>query len=652
MEIESSLYLIPLLPLVGFLVNGLLGNQLPKWLVAVIACTGPFIAFLLSVQALQALATHPEGLHQAMFSWISTGTLNVPFGLQVDALTAIMLMNVTGIGTAIHLYSYGYMHADPSFSRFMAYLNLFLAAMLMLVMGDNLLLLFVGWEGVGLCSYLLIGFWYQDFANVDAGRKAFIVNRIGDFAFLIGAFTLYSLTGTLEWHGMEQAVAALDLNAMVVSGPMTGMPIMVALMIAGLCLFGGATGKSAQIPLYVWLPDAMAGPTPVSALIHAATMVTAGIYLLGRMDFLFVLLPAVMGVIALVAACTALLSGLIAIAQNDIKKVLAYSTVSQLGFMFAGMATGFFHTGLFHVVTHAFFKALLFLGAGAVIVAMHHEQDIRKMGGLWKDLKGVSILFIIGSLALAGVPPFAGFYSKDAILAAVYYQAASPGASPEWMVIFGMLVFTAGLTAFYTTRLVVLTFFGKPADEHRHLHEVHWTMMAVLAFLAALSALAGVLGLGTWLDTFTHHVWSPPAVEVNEALEHTAHYVAMGSSTAVVVLGIGAGLFLYLSESRREALDRWTKGSGARVYGMASHKFFVDEFYEAFIVNPIGWLAKLLWGVVDRIVIDSGIVEGSALSVSGFSAALRHTQVGAVSAATTSTLVGVIVVVLWLVLHG
>ncbi len=543
-HVDPWLWLVPAMPLAGFLVNGTVGGRLDRALVGAVAVAGPLVAFVVSVPAfLQGMDGHHEAPHQVLWTWMTAGSLSVDVGLQADGLSAVMLLNVTGIGTAIHLYSYGYMKDDPGFARFMAYLNLFLASMIVLVMADNLLLLFVGWEGVGLCSYLLIGFWYEDFANVDAGRKAFVVNRIGDFAFLVGAFVLFALTGTFTWEGMEAALRGVDLAVLVTSGPLAGLTFGTALVLAGLCLFGGATGKSAQIPLYVWLPDAMAGPTPVSALIHAATMVTAGIYLLGRMDFLYMMLPDVTQVVAVVAAATALLSGVIAIGQNDIKKVLAYSTVSQLGFMFCGMATTLWHTGLFHVVTHAFFKALLFLGAGAVIVAMHHEQDIRKMGGLWRDLRGISILFIVGAFALMGVPPFAGFFSKDEILAAVHLASEANGG--VWPVVFWMLVVAAALTAFYTTRLVILTFFGRAHDEHRHLHPVHWTMTIVLVLLAALSIGGG--WVGPTIESVTHAGWaeSPWLHELPHEASHASHTFALWCSLAAVAAGAGAGVFVY-----------------------------------------------------------------------------------------------------------
>ena len=381
---SNLLWLIPVLPLIGFLINGML--RLPKKAAGIIGCAGPIASFGLSLAAF-AEVHHHGAIGHKFFNWISAGDLVVPFGLSVDALSAVMLLVVTGVGSLIHIYSISYMHEDEGFSRFFAYLNLFMFSMLILVLGDSILLMFVGWEGVGLCSYLLIGFWYKELKNADAGKKAFITNRIGDFGFLLGIFCLWQMFGTLDFQGMSKGQVD-DRWATW----------------AAAFLFIGACGKSAQIPLYVWLPDAMAGPTPVSALIHAATMVTAGVYMVARMNFVYIHAPAVMGLMVLIGASTALLGGLIAVAQNDIKKVLAYSTVSQLGFMFAGVATEQFTTGLFHVVTHAFFKALLFLGAGAVIHALHGEQDIRKMGGLGKKLPGLAAVFVAGALALAGFP--------------------------------------------------------------------------------------------------------------------------------------------------------------------------------------------------------------------------------------------------------
>jgi NADH-quinone oxidoreductase subunit L len=571
---------------------------------------------------------------------MSTGDLSIQMGLTADALTCVMLLVITGVGSAIHLYSYGYMHGDKGFARFFAYLNLFTFAMLLLVLADNLLLMFVGWEGVGLCSYLLIGFWFEDLANADAGRKAFVVNRVGDFAFLLGLFTLFSLAGTLNVAGLEAAVGGLDLAALLTDGPLAGWTTLGALGFAAVCLFVGATGKSAQIPLYTWLPDAMAGPTPVSALIHAATMVTAGIYMIARLDFLFVLLPGVLMVMGLVAASTAALAGVIALAQNDIKKVLAYSTISQLGYMFCAMAASIFTAGIFHLVSHAFFKALLFLGAGAIIHALDGEQDIRKMGGLRKDMKGVFILFTIGAVALAGVPPFVGFFSKDQVLGAVHLQMSQFGGL--WTVTWWLLVVTTLMTALYTTRLVLLTFFGPPADEHRHPHATHWTIMVALGLLAALSVVGGVLGAP--LEEFTHG-WAEPAwlqaMGHGHEMEHS-HHVAMMTSVTAVTIGIGLGVLLYAV--KRSLVENFVTGVGKPLHRLVENKFYVDELYDMLFVRPVSKGAVALWKSVDRLIIDAGLVEGSAKGVYAVATVLRTSQSGVVNVAVAVMLLGTVVV--------
>jgi NADH-quinone oxidoreductase subunit L len=644
MTMASLLWLIPALPLLGFVVNSTVGKRLPAVGVAAIGSAGPILSFLISL-AVIAQVHEGQGPAATYWSWMHTGAVDVGFGLSVDSLTAVMLMIVTGIGSLIHVYSYGYMHEDPGVHRFFAYLNLFMCAMLLLVMGDSLPLMFVGWEGVGLCSYLLIGFWFTDFANVDAGVKAFIANRVGDFAFLIGMFTLFGLAGTLQFHAMQEKLPGL--GDIVQAGPMVGWPVTTVLALSAVCLFIGATGKSAQIPLYVWLPDAMAGPTPVSALIHAATMVTAGVYMIGRMSFLFAGLDGVMTMIGFVAACTAILSGTIAIAQNDIKKVLAYSTVSQLGFMFCGMASTYFASGLFHVATHAFFKALLFLGAGAVIVAMHHEQDIRKMGGLMKDIPFIAVLFGIGSAALAGIPPFAGFWSKDEIMGNVLGRAMVEGGI--WWLTFALLLVTAGLTAFYTTRLFVLTFMGKPADPHRHVHPVHPSMTGVLVVLAILSAFGGALGLV--IDPITETVFTQPAWHVaqHETVE-TAHLIALALSTIGAFGGVAVGWFLYGMQPA--LVDGFvSSGPGAFLYRIVEHKFYVDEIYDALFVQPTKQAAMLLWGTIDRLVIDRLLVEGAARSVVALGAGLRRFHTGSVNVATASMAVGAVAVLIFMLLR-
>ena len=686
MNMDSFLWLIPAAPLLGFLVNGGVylyagrgtgtggghhGSDahgahddddhghahahpsggpvvgLPATAIAAIGVAGPVVAFVLATLCLVSVigGAVPASTY---WSWIHTGNVDLGFGLRVDALTSVMLMFVTGIGSLIHLYSYGYMHEDPAVARFFAYLNLFLCSMLILIMGSSLPLMFVGWEGVGLCSYLLIGFWYQDLANVDAGRKAFIANRIGDFGFLLGMFTLFAITRTLDFQGMQHALAHASLAATMAGGAFGGWSLGATLTFAAFCLFIGATGKSAQIPLYVWLPDAMAGPTPVSALIHAATMVTAGVYMIGRLNFVFVQTPSVMAVIGFVAALTALLSGLIAVAQNDIKKVLAYSTISQLGYMFAGMATTVFSAGLFHVVTHAFFKALLFLGAGAVIHALGNEQDIRKMGGLWKDFKLVALLFGIGSLALAGVPPFAGFWSKDGILGNVYLLQSEQGGL--WVATWWILIFTAALTAFYTTRLYALTFFGPPADPHRHPHAPHWTMTLPLLVLATLSVFGGALG--GWLSEYTAAVWQSAAwiqATPEETIE-SAHHIAMAFSVGAVVLGIGGAAFAY--GPGRATLTAFVEGRGAALHQLVLDKFRVDELYQATFVSFFTEGSPILWAFVDRMAIDQFAVEGSGKLVVAISAGLRRSQRGALSIATGAMVVGAVALLGYLLVHA
>jgi NADH-quinone oxidoreductase subunit L len=697
--VESLLWLIPVLPLIGFLINGgvyLIAGRgrtvagghdhdhahaadahdhghaaaahaddhdhgahpsggptvgLPAAAVAAIGVAGPVIAFLLAVGVF--LSIHEgQGSAHVYWNWMTAGTLSIGFGLRVDALTSVMLLVITGIGSLIHLYSYGYMHEDPAVARFFAYLNLFMCAMLILVMGDSLPLMFVGWEGVGLCSYLLIGFWYEDLANVDAGRKAFVANRVGDFAFLLGMFALFALGKTLDFAGLSTALSALGEANVLATGPFAGWTVGAVMTFAGFCLFIGATGKSAQIPLFVWLPDAMAGPTPVSALIHAATMVTAGVYMLGRLNFLYVHLPGILALIGFVAACTSLFSGIIAVAQNDIKKVLAYSTISQLGFMFAGMATSEFASGMFHVVTHAFFKALLFLGAGAVIHGLHGEQDIRKMGGLWKDMRGVAVLFIIGSIALAGLPPLAGFWSKDEILGNVAVFMLHEGGI--WTLTFLILLATAALTAFYTTRLVVLTFFGPPHDPNRHPHATHWTMMTALVVLAGLSLVGGALG-GP-LEAFTEPLWKPVEwlEKLPEAEVHHAHLLAMGLSVLAAVGGCVVGGVLY--GSQRGLLKGFVEGAGAPLHQVVLNKFYVDELYDAVFVGPIRLGAPILWAIVDRMFIDRTLVEGPAMSISAIGVALRRSHTGVINVATGSMVLGTVAmlgyVFVRLVTHG
>ncbi len=467
--------LIPLFPLIGFLINGLFGKYLSKQLTGWIA-TGFVLASFICSALLFTKLNNSDYLNIDLFNWISFGHFHISFGFLIDPLTIVMLLVVTGVGFLIHLYSIGYMHSDEAFTRFFTYLNLFIFFMLLLVMGNNYLVMFIGWEGVGLCSYLLIGFWFKNDAFNDAAKKAFIMNRIGDLGFLLGMFFMLFHFGTLDFNGVAQKASLLSPNSTLLIG-------------ITLLLFIGATGKSAQIPLYTWLPDAMAGPTPVSALIHAATMVTAGIYMIARSHILYSMAPFTSQIILVIGAATAIFAAIIGLKQNDIKKVLAYSTVSQLGYMFCALGVGAYKAAIFHLVTHAFFKALLFLGSGSVIHAMSGEQDIRKMGGLKKALPITHLTFLIGTLAIAGCPPLSGFFSKDEILASVYVHSS---------VFFIVLAFTSVLTAIYMFRLYFLTFRGSfrgTEEQKHHLHESPFSMTIPLIVLALLAAIGGFLGI-------------------------------------------------------------------------------------------------------------------------------------------------------------
>ncbi len=630
---DSNLLWIPLLPFLGFLINGLLGRKLGHKTVSTVACSLPIISFFISYAAWSRLVYGEDALHWDGFPWIwLEGVLEVPFALHFDGLSAVMCLVVTGVGSLIHLYSIGYMKGDPGYHRYFAYLNLFTTFMLLLVLGDNLLLMFIGWEGVGLCSYLLIGFWYEDDANCTAGKKAFIVNRIGDFAFLIGMFLCLQHFGSLDMSVLTEATIIDRVSAETLTFPwgVAGVVTTIAVL-----LFIGATGKSAQIPLYVWLPDAMAGPTPVSALIHAATMVTSGVYMCCRLMPLFEASSAAMGLIAAIGACTALLAALIAFSQNDIKKVLAYSTVSQLGYMFFAIGMGAFSAAFFHVVTHAFFKALLFLGSGSVIHAMHHEQDMRKMGGLKKQLPFTHFTFLIGTLAIAGVPPLAGFFSKDEILFSGYQQGFLDGdgsAQIFWFISF----LTAGMTAFYMIRCMSMTFWGQSRVDEGLENKVHepggWIGFAlfVLAIASALGGFLNVpefLGGHTTLGHFTQLHQTPIlTAEQSDAL-HAAEWQSMFLSLLIAGSGLVMGIYCY--GKGRDFRESLTSSAAGQAFGSwSSRKFYVDEFYERFIVRPFETLSHLLFILFDRILIDGICVNGLALLTRGIGEVVRKMQTG------------------------
>jgi NADH-quinone oxidoreductase subunit L len=623
------LFLIPLLPFVGFLVNASFGRRLSKAASGGLACAAIVAAFLTSgiaVWRLIALAPEERSIVQQAFTWITSGDFSVGFTLRLDPLSAVMILVVTGIGSLIHVYSTAYMHEEsgPEFARYFSYLNLFAAFMLVLVLGSNFLVMFVGWEGVGLCSYLLVGFWYAKKSAADAGKKAFIVNRIGDFGFILGVLLAFVRFGTLDFQEIAHAVSGIGPEATF------GTLSLIALL-----LFVGATGKSAQIPLYVWLPDAMEGPTPVSALIHAATMVTAGVYMIGRNAALFAHAPQTLAVIAVIGTATALMAGTIALVQTDIKRVLAYSTVSQLGYMFLAMGVGAFAGGIFHLYTHAFFKALLFLGAGAVIHALGGEQDLGRMGGLKRELPVSYWTFLIGAIAIAGVPGLAGFFSKDEIL----FRAFAGGHLVLWSV--GLA--TSLLTALYMFRVVFLAFHGERKASHGgHLHDAPPAMALALIVLAAGSVVAGyaglprVLGGGDWFARFLE-----PSFGVDVASAPGPELTLMAVSSGVAIAGIGIAAYFFV---RHPAASDAVATRFAGLRQLLLNKYYVDEVYDAMIVEPIRIVSEEgFWKIVDARVID-GAVNGAGRLVAGGSERLRRVQTGSVRAYAASILVGVVAV--------
>ena len=594
-------WLIPAFPLAGFLINGLFGRRLPKAAVTAVAVGSVLLSLAWTVRVILGLGDLGAPHTEHYFDWIQSGAFRVGCDFTVDRLTAVMLLVVTGVGSLIHIYSIGYMAHEGGYYRFFAFLNLFMFFMLTLVLAGNFGLMFVGWEGVGLCSYLLIGFYFTKPFATTAGNKAFIVNRVGDFGFSLAMFLTFMTFGSLDFGTVFAAVP--------------GKPVGTLTAIA-LLLLVGACGKSAQFPLYVWLPDAMAGPTPVSALIHAATMVTAGVYMVARSWPLYLHAPVALDTVAAVGLFTAFFAATIGLAQNDIKKVFAYSTVSQLGYMFLGAGCGAFSAGIYHLVTHAFFKALLFLGAGSVIHALGGEQDLRNMGGLRTRIPWTHWTMMCAAVAIAGVPPFAGFFSKDAILMAAYQRA-------PWMYWVGVV--TAGLTAFYVFRAMFLAFYGEPRGE-AHAHESPPVMLAPLAVLAALS-----LGGGYF-------------VRVPAYLEHIFPAVEEPHSTALVAISVAAGLagiaLAWLFYVRRPGLaDEWAARLGG-LYTLVYNKYFVDEVYDAAIVTPlVSGSEAVLWKGVDVAVID-GSVNGVGHRAQGIGDVLRRLQSGNIRSYATWVLLG------------
>ncbi len=641
-------WLVPALPLAGFLVNGLLGRRLGKRAVALVGPGVVGAAFALAVAIFLALLRLPahERLYELdLFRWIPSGDLQITAGLQVDPLSTVMMLVVTGVGFLIHVYSVGYMREDPAFWRFFAYLNLFTFAMLVLVLANGFPLMFVGWEGVGLCSYLLIGFWYEEKINCDAGKKAFVVNRVGDFAFLVGMLLIFERLGTLDF---TDAFAAAPERLAVGSA--------AAFSIA-LLLFIGSIGKSAQLPLHVWLPDAMQGPTPVSALIHAATMVTAGVYMIARAHVLYLLAPAALGIVAVVGAVTAIFAATIGLAQTDIKRVLAYSTISQLGYMFLGVGVAAFATGIFHLVTHAFFKALLFLGAGSVIQTLHHEQDMRKMGGLKAKLPVTFATMLVATLAISGIPPLAGFFSKDEIL----WAAWAAGRRTLWAIGF----VAAGLTALYMFRLFYLTFYGEPRVRrlYDHAHEPPASMRIPLIILAVLAAVGGWIGITHAIGNPLGHVpnlvheWLEPVFADAESLRApaaaetaglAAEYGLMAASVAVALLGIGLATYFY---RKRPELPARIAGVLSAPHRLLERKYYVDELYGALFVRPYFALSAFAWRIVDEILIDGFVVKAVGGAVAFYSRVTARLQTGLVQNYAAAFFVGVVILLGWYLLR-
>ncbi len=607
--INSLLWLIPLLPLLGFVINGLGRNTFSKNLIGIIGSGTILISFILSVVLFFELSGSTQKQFPVeLFDWISVANLHIPLSFLYDPLSAIMLLIITGIGFLIHIYSVGYMHLDEGFGKFFAYLNLFIFFMLILVLGSNYIVMFIGWEGVGLCSYLLIGFWFTNDSYASAAKKAFVMNRIGDLGFLLGVFLIFTTFGSIEFAKVFPLAANM-------------MPGAATLTLITVLLFIGACGKSAQLPLFTWLPDAMAGPTPVSALIHAATMVTAGIYMIARSSVLFDLAPITQNLIAIIGTATALVAAIIALTQTDIKKVLAYSTVSQLGYMFLGLGVGAYTGSFFHVITHAFFKALLFLGAGSVIHAMHHEQDMRHMGGLSKKLKVTFATMMIGTIAIAGLPPFSGFFSKDEILAHAYQ---------ENKLLWAIGLITAFLTAFYMFRMMFLTFFGKYRGSHHaeeKIHESPSNMTIPLIVLAVLAAVGGliniphVFGGNEWL---AHWLTGAGVAQHELTLDHTTEFGLMGISVFAAVIALLYAYTRYVKNAHVPVADEGKRSIFAKI---SYYKFYLDEIYDAIITKPLDAFSKFFYRIIDKKLID-GLVNGFGWTANEGSKGLRLLQSG------------------------
>ncbi len=631
--------LIPLFPAIGFAVNLFFGRRMAKGVVGFIACAAIGLSFLVSLLIFNDLLQLPlaqRSVEKVLYTWILSGEFQANVAFLVDPLSLVMMMVVSGVSFIIHIYSYGYMHDDRDFPRYFTYLNLFVFFMLILVSANNFLLMFVGWEGVGLCSYFLIGFWYEKKSASDAGKKAFIVNRIGDYGFLLAIFLIFVTFGTIDF---TKVFAAAPGKFAVGNGMVT---------LITLLLFMGATGKSAQLPLYTWLPDAMEGPTPVSALIHAATMVTAGVYMVARCNVLFLLAPTSLLVVAIIGAATAIFAASIGLAQNDIKRVLAYSTISQLGYMFLACGVGAFTAGIFHLMTHAFFKALLFLGAGSVMHALAGELDMRKMGALKPHMPRTYWTFLIATLAISGIFPFAGFFSKDEIL----WKALTQGGFGFWLI--GAI--GAFMTATYMLRAVYMTFHGNSrVDPHvaQHLHESPGMMTVPLIILAVLSTIGGFIGFPIvegWnkFDEFLAPVFSKGAVA--EAGHHAVGFevTMMIVSIVIAVLGITLAYKMYIKNPQLpdRVAERYKP-----LYSMVANKYWVDEIYDWVFVGPLIRFSVFLWRIIDNILVD-GTVNGVGALVRGGSEIFKRLQTGNIQSYALSILVGIVLMVGYFLMNG
>ena len=646
---DSLLLAIPLAPLIGAIIAGLFGKSIGRAGAHIVTILGVAVAFFLSAWVFKVIAIDgAEPINHSVYTWLESGGIKFEVGFLVDNLTAMMMVVVTFVSLMVHVYTIGYMHDDPGYQRFFSYIALFTFSMLMLVMANNFMQLFFGWEAVGLVSYLLIGFWWKKPTAIFANLKAFLVNRVGDFGFLLGIAAVLMYTGSMDYAEVFAKAPSLQNETMSIF-PDTSWSVMTVICIL---LFIGAMGKSAQVPLHVWLPDSMEGPTPISALIHAATMVTAGIFMVARMSPLFELSTTALSFIMVIGALTAFFMGLVGVVQNDIKRVVAYSTLSQLGYMTVALGASAYAAGVFHLMTHAFFKALLFLAAGSVIIAMHHEQDIRKMGGLRKYMPITYITSLIGSLALIGFPGFAGFFSKDSIIEAVHHSTIPGSTLAYWAVLSGVFI-----TAFYSFRMFFLVFHGKERmDEHtrEHLHETPWVVTAPLIALAIPSVLAGFLidpiVVGDFFKGAIHvdHIHDS-LHDVREHFHGAFQFILHGVTQPPFFLAMGglfSAWFIYL---RKPEIADWAAEKFSWLHKLLLNKYWLDDFNQAVFAKGARGIGQALWSGGDRVLIDGLVVNGSAKVVGWVAGVVRHVQSGYLYHYTFAMIIGLIILLGWFV---